>query len=109
MTKHETKNAKFKASGMLPEGVRLSHSSRETPVMGVERRGQQSSNFIQNSRPINTSGGQGRQRVWKGKPFLNRWIRISLRTQQNPTTVFNNLLLHIKEETLKEAYDELVL
>ena len=107
MTKHETKNEEFKANGMPHKGVRLSHSSAETPVMGAERRGQQSSNFIQNSRPINTSGGQGRQRSWRGQLFHNRWIRINLRIQRNPTAVFNNLLLHINEETLKEAYDEL--
>ena len=106
MTKHETKNDKFKASGMLPKGVRLPHSSAETSVMEVERRGQQSSHHILNSHPINSDGIDG-QRLWKGQPFLGRWVRISLRAQRHPTSVFNNLLLHINEETLREAYDEL--
>ena len=106
MTEHKTKSDKLKASGMLPKGVRLSYSSVETPVMVVERRGQQSSNHIQNSNPVNI-GGQGWQRSWKGQPFLGRWVRISLRAQRNPNSVFHNLLLHINEETLKETFGEL--
>lgn len=107
MTKHKTKNDKFKASGMPSKGVRLSRSSGETPVMGKERRGQQSSYHIRNSHPINNDG-TGEQVLWKGQqPFLNRWMRISLRAQRGPASVFNNLLLHINEETLQEAYDEL--
>ena len=106
MTKHETKNEKFKVSGMLHKGVRLPQSSGETPVTGVERRGQQSSHHILNSHPINI-GGTGGQRLRKGQPFLGRWMRINLRAQRHPTSGFNNLLLHINEETLCEAYDEL--
>ena len=87
MAKHEIKNAEFKTSGMLHKGVRLSHSSAETPVMGVERRGQQSSNHIQNVRPINTSGGQCRQRPGNGQPILSRWMRNSLKSQEAPPSV----------------------
>ena len=106
MSKHGIKSDKLKTSGMLHKGVRLSHSSAETPVMGVERRGQQSSNHVLNSSPINI-GGQGGERSWKGQPFLDRWTRISLRAQTLPRSVFNNLLLHINEETLREAFGEL--
>ena len=74
--------------------------------MGVEPRGRQNSSLDQNSRSINIDGNSG-QRLWKGQPFLGRWTRITLRTQGNPTAAFNNLLLHINEETLREAYREL--
>jgi hypothetical protein len=37
--------------------------------------------------------------------FLNRWLRISLRTQKYKSCVFNNLLHHINVETLREAYN----
>ena len=106
MTKHETKGDKPKANGKPLKGVRLPDSSAEAPVMGVERSGQQSSNHVQNSHPINI-GGQGEQRSWKGKPFLDRWTRISLRAQRHPSSTFHNLLLHINEETLQEAFREL--
>lgn len=107
MTKHKIKSDKLKTSGMPRKGVRLPDSSNEAPVMGVERSGQQSSNHVLNSYPSNTnSAGVGRRRL-EGQTFLNRWARISLRAQRNPTDVFNNLLLHINEETLREAYDEL--
>ena len=74
--------------------------------MGVERRGRQSSNHVLNSHPINI-GGQGGQRLWEGQPFLDRWTRIALRAQRYPASVFNNLLLHVSEETLRKAFDEL--
>ena len=108
MTKHEIKSDKLKTSGRLPKGVRLPGSSVEAPVMGVERSGQQSFNHVLNPYPSNTNtAGIGRQRSGRGQPFLNRWARISLRAQRHPTGVFNNLLLHINEKTLREAYDEL--
>lgn len=36
--------------------------------------------------------------------FFNRWIRISLRAQQNKTLAFDNLLTHINTESLREAF-----
>ena len=106
MTKHETKNDEFKASGMLPKEVRLPDSSAETSVMEMERSGQQSSGHILNSHPNNIAGANG-QSSRKGQSFLGRWMRISLRAQRHPASMFQNLLLHINEETLREAYGEL--
>ena len=106
MTKHKTKSHKLETSGTLRGGVRPSHSSIETSVTEAERRGRQNSNLILNSQPSNIAGTGGR-RLWKGKPFLDRWIRISLWAQRNPNSAFQNLLLHISEETLREAFNEL--
>ena len=77
MTKHKTKNDKFKVSGMLPKRVRLPHSSAEASVMEVERRGQQSSRHTLKFYPSNITG-IGRQRRWKGKPYQRPWLRHNL-------------------------------
>ena len=106
MTKHETKNDEFKARGMLPKGVSLPDSSAETSVIEMERSRQQSSSHILNSHPSNIAGANG-QSPREGQSFLGLWMRISLRAQRHPSSVFQNLLLHINEETLREAYGEL--
>ena len=106
MPKQEIKNNKFKTTVVPRKGVRLSYISDNMPVMGMERRGQQYSRLGLNLLSDNIIRLR-EKRLWKGKPFLNRWMRISLRTQQSPTAVFNNLLLHISKETLTEAFGEL--
>ena len=106
MTKQETKNDKFKANAIIRKGVRPFHSSVKTFVMKVERREWQNSRHKLNFHSGNNTGTNGK-RLWKGKSWIDRWLRPSLRTQRYSTEVFNNLLLHINEETLKEAYDEL--
>ena len=107
MTKHEIKGDDPKTNATLREGVRPPHISAEAPVMGVERRGRQSPTPAQKSNPANTSGGIGETRGWKGQTYLNRWERISSRAQRESDSVFNNLFLHINEESLQEAYDSL--
>ena len=105
MTKQETKNDEFKANAIIRKGVRPFHSSVETFVMKVERREWQNSRHKLNFHSGNNTGTNGK-RLWKGKSWIDRWLRPSLRTQRYSTEVSNNLLLHINEETLKEAYDD---
>ena len=104
MTKNRIKRDNLKTSSVLPLEVRPPHSSVEAPVMGVERRGRQNSTLNRESCSDN-SVGRSRDK-WKGGPFLNRWLRISLWAQKKDS-VFNNLLLHVNEESLTEAYHAL--
>ena len=67
MTKHETKNDKFKACGMLHKGVRLPDSSVEAPVIGVKRSGQ-SSNHVLNPLPDNIAGNAVGRGYGRGNP-----------------------------------------
>ena len=78
--------------------------------MPEERREQQNFHLSQDSQSIynDTKDGnkQKKLNLYKGGSlFLNRWLRISLRTQKDISCVFNNLLHHINVETLKEAYN----
>jgi len=104
MLKNDIKKDNFKISSILLKEVRPTHSSAEASVMEVERRGWQSSLLNREIHSSNSAGTNGNK--WNGQPFLNRWLRISLRAQRKDS-VFQNLLLHINEETLLEAYREL--
>ncbi len=104
MLKNDIKKDNFKTNSTPLQGVRLTHSSAEASVMDVERRGKQSSLLNDDVHTSNYTGKCGDK--WMGQPFLNRWLRISLRAQKK-TAVFNNLLLHINEETLLEAFKAL--
>ena len=104
MLKNDIKKDNFKTSSTPLQGVRLTHSSTEASVMDVERRGKQSSLLNDDVHSSNYTGRCGDK--WIGQTFLNRWLRISLRAQKK-NSVFNNLLLHINEETLLEAFNAL--
>lgn len=104
MLKNDIKKDNFKTSSTPLQGVRLTHSSDEASVMDGERRGKQSSLLNDDAHTSNYTGSCGDK--WKGQPFLNRWLRISLRAQKE-NSVFNNLLLHVNEETLLEAFNAL--
>ena len=106
MSKHKTKNHKFKVSAKHRKGVRLSHSSDETSVMEVERRGQQNS-ILNIGSCVGIIDRRSNRHKWSGLPRLNRWMRIHLRAQADKHAVFGNLLLHVNAESLQEAYDEL--
>jgi group II intron reverse transcriptase/maturase len=69
----------------------------------MERRGQQKSNLIQS-----TSSARSRRtrRHESDTQTTGRWIRIGSRASRKELT-FNNLLSHINEETLKEAFQGL--
>lgn len=104
MLKNDIKKDNFKTSSTPPEEVRPTHSSQETSVIEVERRSRQSSFLNQDIHAGNNARVHGNK--WKGGLFLNRWLRISSRAQTHES-VFNNLLLHINEETLYEAFNAL--
>ena len=104
MTKNEIKRDNLKSSSKLPMEVRPPHSSVGATVMGGESRGRQSSTLNQEVYPGNIA--MMNRDKWEGEPFLNRWVRISLRAQKKDS-VFNNLLLHVNEESLTEAYHAL--
>jgi RNA-directed DNA polymerase len=71
----------------------------------MERRNRQSLNLITGTQPGHSTGRQGQERTNDREDIcLNRWIRISLRAQQNKTLAFENLLTHINVESLKEAF-----
>lgn len=71
----------------------------------MEQRDQQSSTQPLGYHATNISCNNGK--TWKdGNTFLNRWMRLNVRAQ-NQKSVFNNLLLHVNEETLKEAFTAL--
>ena len=89
MTKHETNNDEFKASGMLHKGVRLPDSSAEAPVMGVERSGRQSSHHVLNSCSSNIAGTSVQQ-SWQEYSYHDCWTRINLRTQEYFAPTFQN-------------------
>jgi len=74
--------------------------------MQEKRREKRDFHLSQDSHGIynNTTSGNKNKRV-QGALLLNRWQRISLRTQKESSCVFNNLLHHINVETLKEAYE----
>jgi RNA-directed DNA polymerase len=74
--------------------------------MREERRGQQSSTSVKGILPANSHSGHGGDQWKDGTSYLNRWQRISLRAQKK-TSVFNNLLLHVNEESLTEAFQAL--
>jgi hypothetical protein len=40
-----------------------------------------------------------------GIPYLNRWMRISLRSQRDKNSVFQNLLTHLNVASLEEAFN----
>lgn len=71
-----------------------------------ERRDQQSSPRPLGYHAANTRGKHGDK--WKdGKSsFLDRWARLSMRASRKDVK-FNNLLLHVNEETLYEAFKAL--
>lgn len=75
--------------------------------MREERRGQQNSTSAKSvhlgNNSTETSGNK-----WKdGTSLLNRWQRISLRAQKKNSD-FSNLLTHVNEESLLEAFKERV-
>ncbi len=72
--------------------------------MQDERREQQNFHLNRDGHSMHSQGLNGDK--WKGQPFLNRWLRISLRAQDK-SSVFNNLLTHLNVETLTEAYNAL--
>ena len=105
-SKRKIKDHKSKNEAILRKGVRLSHSSDEVSVMEMERRRQQNSTLnLDSSADINERRPSWQNR--NGMPYLNRWMRIHLRTQADKNSVFNNLLLHVNEESLTEAFNEL--
>ena len=106
MTKHGTKNDKFKASGMLHKGVRLPHSSAETSVMEVERRGQQSSRHALKFYPIN-NGGTGRQWLWKRKPSPSPMAEAQSKVTGGFLPCDQYLLLNNEETPYGETFGEL--
>lgn len=74
--------------------------------MQEERREKRDFHLSQDNHSIynNTTNGNKNKGV-QGTLLLNRWQRISLRTQKEKSCVFSNLLHHINAETLKEAYE----
>ena len=104
MLKNDIKKDNFKTNSTPLQGVRLTHSSVEASVMDMERRGKQGSLL---NRDVHTSNYTGRcGDKWEGQSFLNQWLRISLRAQKE-NAVFSNLLLHVNEGTLLEAFNAL--
>ena len=69
----------------------------------MERRGQQKPNLIQ-STP--SARSRRTRRHESDTQTTGRWIRIGSRASRKELT-FNNLLSHINEETLKEAFQGL--
>ena len=67
-----------------------------------ERRGQQNTSLITGSLPASRGHMVGTQL----DSFPDRWIRIS-RKAKNPNFVFQNLFMHIHEDSLREAYKAL--
>ncbi len=76
--------------------------------MPEERREQQSFHLnLDNHNTCNSIKSGDKTRGVQGTLLLSRWLRISLRTREDTSCVFNNLLHHINAETLKEAYNAL--
>ena len=73
--------------------------------MQEERREKRDFHLSQDSHGIynNTASGNKSKGV-QGTLLLNRWLRISLRTQKESSCVFSNLSHHINVESLQEAY-----
>ena len=107
MLKNDIKKDNFKTSSKLLKEVRLTHSSDETAVTEVERRGQQSSLLKDDHHADNCDVRQihGSKKI-SGNAYLSRWMRISLRAQDK-SSVFQNLLTHINVESLTEAFNAL--
>jgi group II intron reverse transcriptase/maturase len=75
--------------------------------MSVERRNQQNLARNLSTQPILRDGGdEQKSGVSTLETLPERWLRISLAAQKRGV-VFNNLLSHIKVETLREAYQAL--
>jgi len=75
--------------------------------MREERREQQSFHLNLNNQSAynsTTDGNKDKSGV-QGTLLLNRWLRISLRTSNDTSCLFHNLLHHINVETLREAYN----
>ena len=74
--------------------------------MPEERREQHSFYLSQDSHhTCNSITNGNKNRGVQGTLILNRWQRISLRTDKDTSCVFNNLLHHINVQTLREAYN----
>lgn len=89
----------------LHKEVRLSNSSVETSVMGVERSGQQNMNLATGTQFFYTEIKTEHKKKYENN-FLNRWARISSRAQDKDF-VFNNLFTHFSVDSLMEAFTEL--
>ena len=53
------------------------------------------------------SSKEGRKNGYESDLYKSRWVRISLRAQQDKTFVFSNLMTHVNEDSLGEAFREL--
>lgn len=72
--------------------------------MSEEQRGRQNLNLITGTRPIHSDRNSGHKRYNASDAgYWNRWIRISLKAQDNKT-VFSNIHTHINVDSLKEAF-----
>lgn len=53
------------------------------------------------------SSNTTRKNGYRDSLYESRWVRISLRAQQSETFVFSNLMTHVNEDSLMEAFKEL--